>query len=152
MTEWAPEIVVDEPLARRLIGEQFPEVEQRSLQLLGAGWDNTVWLVEEKWVFRFPRREMVIPGLENEMRYLPQIAPLLPLAIPFPTLLGKPSDEFGWPFYGAPFLPGRELAEADPDDDSRSSSRPPSGRVPSGSPLAPAGRWSSRSTRCAGRT
>jgi aminoglycoside phosphotransferase (APT) family kinase protein len=119
VTEWAPEVVVDERLARELIRAQFPEVEQRSLQLLGAGWDNTVWLVDEEWVFRFPRRQMVIPGLENEMRYLPQIAPLLPLAIPLPTLLGKPSDAFAWPFYGAPFLRGRELAESALDDEAR---------------------------------
>ena len=119
MAEWAPEVVVDEPLARRLIGEQFPQVEQRSLQLLGAGWDNTVWLVDDEWVFRFPRRQMVIRGLENEMRYLPRIAPLLPVPIPKPTLLGKASDEFAWPFYGAPFLLGRELAEAGLDDDAR---------------------------------
>jgi aminoglycoside phosphotransferase (APT) family kinase protein len=117
--EWAPEIVVDERLVRELIREQFPEVEQRSLRLLGAGWDNTVWLVDEEWVFRFPRRSMVVPGLENEIGLLPRLAPLLPLPIPVPTLVGGPSKEFGWPFYGAPFLPGRELAEADLDDDAR---------------------------------
>lgn len=119
MHEWAPEVVVDERLARALIGEQFPEVEQRSLRLLGAGWDNTVWLVDEHWVFRFPRRQMVIPGLENEIAYLPELAPLLPLPIPRPTFVGQSSEDFGWPFYGAPFLPGRELAEAELDDDQR---------------------------------
>jgi aminoglycoside phosphotransferase (APT) family kinase protein len=117
--EWAPEVVVDERLARALIEEQFPEIEQRSLRLLGAGWDNTVWLVDEQWVFRFPRREMVIPGLENEMRYLPILSPLLPLRVPEPTLLGRPTESFGWPFYGAPFLPGRELAQAELDDEAR---------------------------------
>jgi aminoglycoside phosphotransferase (APT) family kinase protein len=117
--EWAPEIAVGESLARELIGEQFPEVEQRSLQLLGAGWDNTVWLVDEEWVFRFPRRSMVIPGLENEIAFLPRLAALLPLPIPVPTLIGRPSKAFGWPFYGAPFLPGRELAEVDLDDEAR---------------------------------
>ena len=121
MHEWAPEVVVDERLARELIGEQFPEVEQRSLRLLGAGWDNTVWLVDEKWVFRFPRRQMVIPGLANEMNYLPILAPLLPLRVPEPTLLGRPTESFAWPFYGAPFLPGRELAEAELDDERRAS-------------------------------
>lgn len=119
MSEWAPEVVVDERLARELIGEQFPEIDQRSLRLLGAGWDNTVWLVDEQWVFRFPRRSMVIPGLENEIAHLPTLAPQLPLAIPVPTLVGRPSEAFAWPFYGAPFLLGRELAEADLDDEAR---------------------------------
>ena len=119
MHEWAPEIRVDEPLARRLIGEQFPEVEARSFQLLGEGWDTTVYLVDERWTFRFPRKAMVIPGFRNEIAHLPTLAPLLPLPIPVPTLVGEPSDEFEWPFYGAPYLPGRELAEADLDDDAR---------------------------------
>jgi aminoglycoside phosphotransferase (APT) family kinase protein len=117
--EWAPEVRVDEPLARRLIGEQFPEVEGRSFELLGEGWDTTVYLVDDRWTFRFPRKAMVIPGFRNEIAHLPALAPLLPLPIPVPTLVGEPSEEFDWPFYGAPFLPGTELAEADLDDGAR---------------------------------
>jgi aminoglycoside phosphotransferase (APT) family kinase protein len=110
--EWAAEVAVDEALARRLIGAQFPQLELRSIRLLGEGWDMTVWLVDEQWVFRFPRRETVIPGLLNELSQLPRLASLLPLPIPIPTYLGEPSPDFRWPFYGAPFLPGRELAAA----------------------------------------
>jgi aminoglycoside phosphotransferase (APT) family kinase protein len=117
--EWAPEVRVDEPLARRLIAEQFPDLEQQSFRLLGEGWDNTVWLVDDEWVFRFPRREMVLPGLRNEIAFLPHLAPRLPLAIPVPTLIGEPTDDFAWPFHGAPFLPGRELAETSLDDEAR---------------------------------
>lgn len=119
MQEWAPEVRVDEALARRLIRAQFPEVEQRSFRRLGEGWDNTVWLLDDAWVFRFPRRTMVIPGLLNEIEHLPRLAPLLPLAIPVPTLVGEPTDDFAWPFYGAPFLPGRELADADLGEEGR---------------------------------
>ena len=119
MREWAPEVRVNEALARRLIRGQFPEVEQRSFRLLGEGWDNTVWVVDDAWVFRFPRRTMVIPGLQNEIAHLPGLAPLLPLAIPVPTLIGQPTHEFAWPFYGAPFLPGHELAEAGLGDEAR---------------------------------
>jgi aminoglycoside phosphotransferase (APT) family kinase protein len=117
--EWDAEVVVDEGLARRLIGGQFPDVELRSLEPLGVGWDNTVWLVDEAWTFRFPRRTMVIPGLRNEIEHLPTLAPLLPLPIPVPTLIGEPTADFSWPFYGAPFLPGRELADAGLNEDDR---------------------------------
>jgi aminoglycoside phosphotransferase (APT) family kinase protein len=119
MPEWSAEITVDELLARRLIEEQFPELEARSFRLLGAGWDNTVWLVDRRWTFRFPRKAFAIPGLENEIAYLPELAPLLPLRIPTPTFVGRPSEAYEWPFWGAPFLPGRELAEADLDDEAR---------------------------------
>ncbi len=119
MREWAAEVTVDETLARRLVGAQFPDLELRSIRLLGQGWDMTVWLVDDRWVFRFPRREMVIRGLINEIAHLPQLASLLPLPIPIPTYLGESSSDYGWPFYGAPFLPGRELAEAELDDGRR---------------------------------
>jgi aminoglycoside phosphotransferase (APT) family kinase protein len=115
--EWSAEVTVDADLARRLIREQFPKVDAQSIRLLGEGWDNTVWLVDEQWAFRFPRRSMVVPGIENEMAVLPRMAPLLPLPIPNPTFLGRPTPAFEWPFYGAPFLPGRELAEAALDDE-----------------------------------
>jgi aminoglycoside phosphotransferase (APT) family kinase protein len=108
VSEWAAEVTVDEELARRLIRAQFPELELRSVRLLGEGWDTTVWLVDDDWVFRFPRREMVIPGLLNEIAELPRLASRLPLPIPVPTHVGEPSAEYRWPFYGAPFLRGRE--------------------------------------------
>lgn len=119
MPEWSAEVTVDADLARRLIAEQFPELALNTLRLLGEGWDTTVWLVDDEWAFRFPRRQYVIAGIENEMAVLPRLAPLLPLPIPNPTLLGRPSDGFRWPFYGAPFLPGRELADAGLDESER---------------------------------
>jgi aminoglycoside phosphotransferase (APT) family kinase protein len=117
--EWDAEVRVDEQLARRLIADQFPELEAGDLRLLGEGWDAMVWLVDGRWVFRFPRRSVAVAGLENEIRYLPRLAALLPLPIPVPTCVGRPSTEFGWPFFGAPFLPGRELADAEPGDEAR---------------------------------
>ena len=119
MPEWDAEVRVDEALARRLISEQFPELEARELRLLGEGWDTMVWLVDGRWVFRFPRRTMVISGLELEMRYLTALADRLPLPVPRPTYLGQPSEAYTWPFYGAPFLAGRELADTPLDDDAR---------------------------------
>src|SRR5262249_36881757 len=101
--EWAAEITVDECSARRLISTQFPDVELGSLRLLGQGWDMTVWLVDDRLVFRFPRRETVISGLLNEIAYLPTLASLVPLPIPNPTYVGAPSPEYRWPFFGAPY-------------------------------------------------
>jgi aminoglycoside phosphotransferase (APT) family kinase protein len=114
--EWSAEVTVDAELATRLIREQFSDVALRSISLLGEGWDNTVWLVDDEWVFRFPRRANVLSGIENELRVLPRIAPLLPLPIPVPELVGEPSSAFPWPFYGCQLLPGRELADAELDD------------------------------------
>ncbi len=47
MPEWDAEVVVDEELVRALLGEQFPGLDASSARLLGEGWDNSVWVVEE---------------------------------------------------------------------------------------------------------
>jgi aminoglycoside phosphotransferase (APT) family kinase protein len=86
---------------------------------VGEGWDNSVWVLEEQWAFRFPRREIAIPGVERELDVLPRLAPLLPVPIPLPRFVGKPSERFPWPFFGARLLPGREPADADLDDEMR---------------------------------
>jgi aminoglycoside phosphotransferase (APT) family kinase protein len=109
--EWSAEQVVDEGLARRLITAQCFEPD--TLRLLGEGWDNTVWLADERWAFRFPRREIGLPGFKRELAALGELAPQLPLPIPVPRWIGRPSPEFGWPFYGAELVPGRELARAE---------------------------------------
>jgi aminoglycoside phosphotransferase (APT) family kinase protein len=105
---WTAEITVDEPLARRLIASQFPDVPLEGLQLLGEGWDNTVWLAGGRWAFRFPRREVAIPGFERELAALPVLAPRLPLPVPEPLYVGRPSADFPWPWFGARHVPGVE--------------------------------------------
>src|SRR5207249_1159838 len=113
---WDAELTVDEALARRLLEEQFPDVATLPVAPLGAGWDNTVYTVGDDWVFRFPRREAVLPGFGLEIEFLPRLAPLLPVAIPVPERVGAPSEAFPWPFFGARLLPGVELADAPETD------------------------------------
>ena len=67
MPEWDADFDVDEALARSLIEEQFPRLDASSARLVGSGWDNAVWLVEEKWAFRFPRREIAVPLVAREL-------------------------------------------------------------------------------------
>ena len=72
------------------------------------------------WAFRFPRRAVALPGVRREIAVLPRIAPLLPLPVPVPEVVGSDGDpEQPWPFTGARLLPGRELAEARLPDGAR---------------------------------
>lgn len=119
MPEWDPEIVVDEELARRLLADHVPELRVEDLRLLAEGWDNTVWLVNDDVVFRFPRRQIAIPGVEREIAILPSLAARLPAAIPEPAFVGQPTDAFRWPFFGARLIRGRELADANLTDAAR---------------------------------
>lgn len=112
MPEWDAEVVIDEPLVRALLSDQFPELDATSTRLLGEGWDNSVWVVEETWAFRFPRRDVAIPGVERELAVLPSLAPLLPVSVPEPRFVGVASERFPWPFFGARLLAGAEAADA----------------------------------------
>lgn len=118
MPTWSAERTVDEPLVRRLLG-QFPELELRSLRPLSQGWDYAIWAVDDEWAFRFPRREIVLPGMELEIAVIPRLAPFLPIAVPAAVFIGEPEEGFPWRFFGSPLLPGRELGELAPDDGQR---------------------------------
>ena len=119
MREWSATVEVDAAIVRALIGEQFPEVELRSARKLAEGWDNTVWVVDERWAFRFPRRELGAECMERELGVLGWLAPQLTLRVPAPVFRGRPADGYPWPFAGAELLPGRELADVALDDGAR---------------------------------
>jgi hypothetical protein len=87
VAEWTAEVTVDEELARRLIREQFPDLAARSARLLAESWDNTVWLVDETRVFRFPRREIAVPLVERDLAVLPHLESTLPRVFAFSNLL-----------------------------------------------------------------
>ena len=124
MPEWDAEHVVDAGLARRLIAEQFPQIELASLRALGEGWDATVWLADGRWVFRFPRRQVVLAPAEREFALLRRLAPLVPAPIPQPVFAGRPAHGYPWPFYGAPYLEGDELAHVVLSDADRTALAP----------------------------
>src|SRR4051794_29331785 len=57
MPPWTAENAITDDLARTLIEAQFPQLAPVSIRLLGAGWDNSALLINEEFVFRFPRRQ-----------------------------------------------------------------------------------------------
>jgi aminoglycoside phosphotransferase (APT) family kinase protein len=46
------------------------------------GWDSYVAIVDDEWVFRFPRRPGVEEALELEIAVLPALAQALPVTVP----------------------------------------------------------------------
>jgi len=103
---WDADVELSLEAATHLIERQFPVLAPARLELLGAGWDNAAFLVNERFVFRFPRRQVAVELIEREVRILPLLAPHLPLPIPVPTFVGAPADGYPYPFAGYPRLPG----------------------------------------------
>jgi aminoglycoside phosphotransferase (APT) family kinase protein len=104
---WSAEEHVDEERARRLIRSLF-ELSVDEVALVSEGWDYAVFRVDGEWAFRFPRREVVVPGTEREIAVLPVIAERLSVGVPAPVFVGRPGEDFPWPFYGARYLAGVE--------------------------------------------
>jgi aminoglycoside phosphotransferase (APT) family kinase protein len=126
--EWAAEFAVTDDLARRLIETQFPTLAPIQMELLGAGYDNSAYEVNGEWVFRFPRRPMGVDLINVEIRVLPGLQEHLPLAIPAPTLAGRESEEFPYPFAGYQKIPGETGDRAGLSDEDRLRAAPVLGR------------------------
>jgi aminoglycoside phosphotransferase (APT) family kinase protein len=125
---WTAEEVVSAELAAELCAEQFPELAPARVEPLGVGWDNTAYLVNGELVFRFPRREVAVELLGAEARLLPAIAGRLPLAVPVPTFMGRPSARYRWPFVGYRYLSGRTADRAQLSEDDRAAAAGPLGQ------------------------
>jgi aminoglycoside phosphotransferase (APT) family kinase protein len=92
----AAEVDIDEALVRALLLEQHPDLAALSLTHVGEGWDNAVFRLGENLAVRLPRRAATAPMIEHEQRWLPQLAPRLPLPVPTPVRMGRPGAGFPW--------------------------------------------------------
>ena len=101
---------------------QHPDLSGLALEHLDAGWDNTLWRLGGELLVRLPRRAQAALLVANEQRWLPTLAPLLPLPVPTPVRFGRPSVDYPWRWSIVPWLsgcPGDQSAISDPDDAAR---------------------------------
>ena len=74
------------------------------------GYDFEVAIVDDEWVFRFPRRSAVEEALELEIAVLPVLAPALPADVPSFEYVSR--DPL---FVGYRLIRGEPLVDADAD-------------------------------------
>src|SRR5690349_18293908 len=110
------EVDVSVELVRQLLAEQHPDLAGLALGVLANGWDNMVCTVGADLLARLPRRALAAELVAHEQRWLPVLAPRLPLPIPAPVRVGRPAGRFPWKWSVVPFLPGQVAALAAPDD------------------------------------
>lgn len=109
-----PDFDVDVELARRLVSSQHPDLAG-PLVLVANGWDNAIFRLGDDLAVRVPRRLVAVGLIEHEQRWLPELAPRLPVATPLPVRDGRPAPELGFdaPWSIVPWLPGRSATEFD---------------------------------------
>ncbi len=110
------EIDIDEPLVRSLLEEQQPKLAGLPMQVIANGWDNVVVRLGDSLMVRLPRRAAAAQLVLNEQRWLPALAPLLPLPIPTPLFAGTACPRYPWAWSICPWLPGESAAASPPVD------------------------------------
>jgi len=101
---------------RQLIDTQFPKWKELALTpLYPKGWDNHTFRLGDALLVRLPSSEAYASQVKKEQKWLPPLAPHLPLQIPEPVAMGEPSSFYPWHWSIYRFLPGKTVTETKPD-------------------------------------
>ena len=90
---------IDAGLVAALIREQAPHWTTLPVRAVAdGGWSNRTFRLGHDLVVRLPSAERYVAQVEKERRWLPRLAPLLPLPIPAPLFAGRPGHGYPWPW------------------------------------------------------
>ncbi len=90
------EISIDLGLVRALVDRGLPEYASLPLSRLRAsGSTNALFRLGDELLIRLPRQPGGSATIEKEARWLPHIAPLLPVSVPEVVVVGEP--DLGYP-------------------------------------------------------
>ncbi|MEU4774109.1 aminoglycoside phosphotransferase family protein [Micromonospora sp. NPDC023644] len=106
-------ITVDADQVHRLVSAQFPQWASLPVRpVANGGWDNWTFHLGPRMSVRLPSAAEYALAVDKEHRWLPALAPLLPLPIPIPLAKGQPGAGYPYPWSVYPWLDG-EPASAD---------------------------------------
>ncbi|MHA7984790.1 aminoglycoside phosphotransferase family protein [Rathayibacter sp. CAU 1779] len=104
-------ITVD--LVRSLLHDQFPDwADLPIVKVEPGGWDNRTFRLGDELSVRLPSADAYVPGTEKEQRWLPLLAPQLPVPVPTSVATGAPSAEFPRPWTINTWLDGEPATTA----------------------------------------
>lgn len=117
------EVHIDAELVGGLVAAQFPQLGDLPIRLVqSTGTVNAIYRIGDDLYARLPRLRKWALDLDNELQWLPKLAPRLSLRVPKPVGKGHPATAypFSWAIYewidGLPY--GDELV-----DDERQAAR-----------------------------
>jgi aminoglycoside phosphotransferase (APT) family kinase protein len=103
------EIEITADLVRGLLDEQHPDLAGLAIREVAGGWGNQMWRLGDELAVRMQRMDPT-PELQlKERRWLPVLAPLLPLPVPTPVRFGEPSERFPKHWTVMTWVPGEPL-------------------------------------------
>lgn len=91
---------------KAIIEKNFPDIRIDIISFFGEGFDNEVYLINDKYLFRFSRRESSSRELEREIAILHRIGEMADVEVPQFEHVG---DNEGLKFVGYEKIDGTEL-------------------------------------------
>lgn len=111
------EFGIDARLVRRLLAAQFPEWEELPLEPVhSAGTVHAIYRLGQEMSVRLPRVARGVGDVERDHRWLPTLAPRLPLDVAVPLARGEPADGYPWPWSVCRWVKGQSADVARPAD------------------------------------
>lgn len=107
------EVEIDTKLVRALLESQHQDLAGLPIKIMESGWDNYMIKLGDDLALRMPRRTVAERLILNEQKWLPALAPLLPLPIPVPIRIGRPDNVYPFHWSVLRWLPG-EAADISP--------------------------------------
>ena len=109
------ELCIDSELVRRLLRAQRGDLAHLPLEHVDGGWDNEIFRLGGAAAVRLPRRAAAAALIQHEQRWLPLLAPQLPLAVPVPQFAGQSGCGYPWSWSVVPWLTGVAADIVTPD-------------------------------------
>jgi aminoglycoside phosphotransferase (APT) family kinase protein len=117
LTLFSESVEIDAALVSRLIGSQFPQWSDLPITAAEPnGWDNRTFRLGPDLLVRLPSGQSYAAQVRKEHRWLPVLAPQLPLPIPVPVAMGEPAEEYPWNWSVYRWLDGVPASTADIDN------------------------------------
>ncbi len=121
--EWHADIEITEDIVKKILQEQFAQLNPIiDIQYIGEGWDNKVFLINKKTIFRFPRRKLAVELQGQENIILKNIPDFSNIRIPQLQFIGQPTPLYPYPFQGYEMIPGLPGYQANLSMEDRSAS------------------------------
>lgn len=115
----ADEVCATPELVGRLVAEQCPQWAHLPVTPLPhdvEGTDNVLFRLGEAHVVRMPKIDWAQHQATSDARWLPRLAPHLPVTVPVPAHVGRPADDFPYAWSVVPWVEGTTPPRLGTDD------------------------------------